>query len=111
MKDWKVYAHHVLDACDKLRRIRARGDPEIDDILYDAVLRNLQTLLESTARLPEDAKSQHDSIPWRQLTGMRNILVHDYLGEIDSAAVLDVVENRLDELENAVRSMLANEKS
>jgi len=42
---------------------------------------------------------------------MRNILVHDYLGEIDSAAVLDVVENRLDKLENAVRSMLANEKS
>jgi len=31
VKDWKVYAHHVLDACDKLRRIRAREDPEIDD--------------------------------------------------------------------------------
>ena len=80
MKDWTVYARHVLDACDKLRRIGERGDPGSDDILYDAVLRNLQTLLESTTRLPEDAKSRHDSIPWRQLTGMRNILVHGYLG-------------------------------
>ena len=106
MKDWTVYAHHVLDACAKLRRIRERGDPATDDILYDAVLRNLQTLLESTARLLEDAKSRHDAIPWRQLTGMRNILVHDHLGEIDPVTVLDVVTNRLDEVEDAVRSML-----
>jgi len=111
VKDWTVYANHVLDACDKLRRIRERGDPESDEILYDAVLRNLQTLFESTARLPEEAKSRHESIPWRQLTGMRNILVHDYLGEIDPVTVLDVVDNRLGELESAVRSMLYEESS
>lgn len=42
-KDWSAYAHHVLDAIDKIGRIQQRGDLTRDDVLYDATLRNLQT--------------------------------------------------------------------
>ena len=45
-----------------------------------AVLRELQTLAESTERLSEEFKSRHPQIPWRNIAGFRNILVHDYLG-------------------------------
>ena len=47
-KPWQPYARHVADAIDKVRRIEARGDITKDDILYDATLRNLQTLSEAT---------------------------------------------------------------
>jgi hypothetical protein len=47
-KLWRSYALHILDAIDKIRRIQAPGDLTEDEILYDATLRNLQTLSEAT---------------------------------------------------------------
>lgn len=47
-KSWQPYAQHILDAIERIRRIEARGDVTQDEILYDAALRNLQTLSEAT---------------------------------------------------------------
>jgi len=47
-KSWQPYAKHILDAIARIRRIQERGDITQDDILYDAALRNLQTLSEAT---------------------------------------------------------------
>ncbi len=47
-KPWQSYAQHILDNIAKLRRIQSRGDLACDEILYDAALRNLQTLSEAT---------------------------------------------------------------
>ncbi|MDT8364202.1 MAG: hypothetical protein RQ714_06075 [Nitrosomonas sp.] len=46
-KSWQPYALHILDAIEKIRRIQARGNIVEDDVLYDAVLPNLQTLSDS----------------------------------------------------------------
>lgn len=43
-KPWRPYALHILDAIAKIRRIEARGNLAEDEVLYDAALRNLQTL-------------------------------------------------------------------
>ena len=74
---------------------------------YDATLRNLQTLSEATQRLPDDLKQPYPAIPWQQISGFRNIPVHNYLGEIDSLTVQAIVQQHLPLLEVAVRSMLA----
>ncbi|MCJ2542531.1 HepT-like ribonuclease domain-containing protein [Thermostichus vulcanus] len=74
---------HILDAIAKIRRIQERGDLTQDEILYDAALRNLQTLSESTQRLPSELKDLYPGIPWQNISGFRNILVHNYLGDID----------------------------
>ena len=55
-KAWQAYAAHVLDAIEKIRRIQQRGDITQDEVLYDATLRNLQTLSEATQRLPDALK-------------------------------------------------------
>ena len=62
-KSWQPYAMHILDSIEKINRIQARGDILSDDILYDAILRNLQTLSEATQQLPEPLKQQYDQIP------------------------------------------------
>ena len=62
-KAWQPYALHILDGIEKINRIQARGDILTDDILYDAILRNLQTLSEATQQLPEQLKQQYDQIP------------------------------------------------
>lgn len=105
-KPWQPYAHHVLDAIAKIRRIQERGDLTLDDVLYDAVLRNLQTLSEATQLLPEDKKAGCPSIPWREISGFRNILVHNYLGSIDPLTVATVIDDHLQPLEDCIRAML-----
>jgi uncharacterized protein with HEPN domain len=106
-KAWHAYAQHILDAIEKIRRIQQRGDLTRDEVLYDATLRNPQTLSEATQRLPDDLKGPHPTIPWQQISGFRNILVHNYLGEIDPLTVQAIVQQHLPPLEVAVRSMLA----
>ena len=105
-KSWRPHALHILDAIAKIRRIQARGDLTRDEILYDAALRNLQTLSESTQHLPDDLKAAWPNIPWRDISGFRNILVHNYLGEIDPLTVAAVVERHLDALQTGVLAML-----
>lgn len=105
-KTWHAHAAHILDAIAKIERIQQRGDLTHDDVLYDATLRNLQTLPESTQRLRDSAKASWPAIPRHQISGFRNILVHNYLGDIDPQTVQHVVERHLPPLKAAVSDML-----
>lgn len=105
-KSWQPYALHILDSIAKIRRIQERGDIRQDDILYDAALRNLQTLSEATQQLPAELKQQFSDIPWREISGFRNILVHNYLGDIDARTVAAVIDQYLQPLENVIKKML-----
>lgn len=62
-KRWGAYALHMLDAIAKIQRIQARGDITQDKILYDAILRNLQTLSEATQLLPDNKKPAFRPFP------------------------------------------------
>ncbi|MBN4063704.1 DUF86 domain-containing protein [Cardiobacterium sp. AH-315-I02] len=105
-KPWQPYAHHILDTIEKIQRIEARGSIADDEILYAAALRNLQTLSEATQQLPNNKKALCDDIPWREISGFRNILVHNYLGDIDSLTVLKVIEEYLPSLYTCMRHLL-----
>jgi uncharacterized protein with HEPN domain len=105
-KPWQPYARHILDAIAKIRRICARGDITQDDILYDAALRNLQTLAEATQLLPAEQKTAWPDVPWREISGFRNILVHNYLGQIDPVTVKSVIDDHLEPLETSINTML-----
>ena len=68
--------------------------------MQDAVVRNLQVMAESSQRLSEEIKTQYLSIPWKNISGFRNILVHDYLG-VDLDMIWSVVEQELDKREKS----------
>jgi uncharacterized protein with HEPN domain len=108
-KPWQPYARHILDAIDRIRVIQARGDLTHDQVLYDAALRNLQTLSEATQLLPADKKANWPAIPWHEISGFRNILVHNYLGNIDPLTVAAVIDKQLQPLEVCIRAMLTIE--
>ena len=75
-------------------------------LVQDAVIRNLQTLTESSQRLSSEIKATEPQVPWRDLAGFRNVIVHGYLG-IDLGAVWLVVEQDLPALTEAVDRMAA----
>ncbi|MBK6854403.1 MAG: DUF86 domain-containing protein [Burkholderiales bacterium] len=84
---------------------RARFDAS--RLVQDAVIRNLQTLAESSQRLSTEIKGTEPQIPWRELSGFRNVIVHGYLG-VDLGAVWLVVEQDLPALAAAVDRMAAH---
>ena len=81
---------------------RARFDRS--RLVQDAVIRNLQTLAESSQRLSTEIKLTEPAIPWRELSGFRNVIVHGYLG-VDLGAVWLVVEQDLPGLSEALDRM------
>ncbi len=81
---------------------RARFD--VSRLVQDAVIRNRQTLAESSQRLSSKIKSTEPMGPWRELAGFRNLIVDGYLG-VDVGAVWLVVEQDLPPLAEAVNRM------
>lgn len=74
------------------------GDPLADYNTWNSVLRDLHTLSEETAKLPEALKARHAGIPWREIAGFRNIIVHGYMSSISPKIVQVVLDQNLPEL-------------
>lgn len=107
MKDPKLYLHHILECIERIERY-TQGNQAFflsDEKTQDAVLRNLQVLAESTQKLPEAWKEKFPNIPWQQISGFRNRLVHEYLG-IKPALVWAAIEQDLPGLKQAAEALL-----
>jgi len=102
----RVLLAHMRDCLNRILEYsnaeRSRFDAS--RLVQDAVIRNLQTLAESSQRLSSEIKGTEPQIPWRELAGFRNVIVHGYLG-VDLGAVWLVVEQDLPALTEAVTRM------
>lgn len=102
----RVLLAHMRDCLDRIAEYanaeRSRFDAS--RLVQDAVIRNLQTLAEASQRLSGEIKGTEPQIPWRELSGFRNVIVHGYLG-VDLGAVWLVVEQDLPALAEAVNRM------
>ena len=107
MKDATLYLLHIRECTDRIARYTQGGKEAFlaDEMIQDAVLRNLQVLAESTQRLDEGLKVNHPEIDWRGISGFRNILVHQYLS-VNPLRVWNVIEQHLPLLVGAVARML-----
>jgi uncharacterized protein with HEPN domain len=108
VKDDKLYLIHISECIERIESyLGAGGKTEFmaSTLIQDAVLRNLQTLAESTQRLSDSLKAAHPAMPWRQVSGFRNILVHNYLG-VDLEQVWLIIEQDLPDLKQKVETML-----
>ena len=101
-----VYLTHIFECIRRIEENTATGRAAFlaSHTLQDAVLRNLQTLTEATQRLSAELKAQHPEIPWTQIGGFRNVLVHNYLG-IDLVLVWTVVQRDIPPLKQTVIAM------
>jgi len=90
-RDDAVYLRHIRDAG---QRIQSYVDGVSEDefleapLIQDAVIRQIQVIGEAAKRLSAELRGSTSDIPWSDIAGMRDKLVHDYMG-VDLEAVWD----------------------
>jgi len=71
----------------------------------DSVIRRLEIIGEAVKGIPDELRAKHPSVPWRDIAGARDVLVHEYF-RVDLAMAWDMVHKDLPVLEAEVRRML-----
>lgn len=105
----EAYLRHILQMIDEIAfhlRDGGKGAFFGNPTVCQATLRSLQLLSESCKRLSETTKKRLPDIPWSDIAGFRNILVHDYLGDINYTIVWGVVERELPKLKITLSSYI-----
>ena len=108
MKDDRLYLIHISECIERIESYASGLDKGAflnSTLVQDAILRNLQVMSESTQRLSDALKESHGQIDWRKMAGLRNILVHDYLG-VDAERVWNIIQKDMPALKKAIRSLM-----
>lgn len=98
-RDADLLREDIETALGRIERYTAGFDRERflgDERTTDAVVRNLEIIGEAVRWLPEDFKTTHAAVPWSQIAGLRNRIVHDYFG-LDLEIIWQVVSVALPE--------------
>jgi uncharacterized protein with HEPN domain len=76
-----------------------------DKKTVNAVIRSLEVLGEATKHIPASFRNKHPDIPWSKMAGMRDVLIHDYMG-VDLKTVWKVAVERLPEIKPKIAEIL-----
>ena len=76
-----------------------------DDQAQDAIIRNFEIIGEAVKRLSDQVLDRSEDIPWHQIAGFRNVLIHGYM-DVDLDQVWNVIERYLPDLKEATNYLL-----
>jgi uncharacterized protein with HEPN domain len=111
-KNSLIYLEHILDALSKVKSYTRDLNEGLfleNPLVQDAVIRNFEIIGEATKQIDSGIRAKYPDIEWKKIAGMRDKLIHDYIG-VDLRAVWAVVENLAPELEKKVKEIVKIEK-
>ncbi len=112
MKTSRVYLEDILESIGKIEaytKAMTWRKFEQDAKVQDAIMRRLEIIGEAVKQIPEAIKESNPGIPWRQIAGMRDVLIHEY-GEVRVERVWKTVKDDLAPLKAGIELILERHK-
>jgi uncharacterized protein with HEPN domain len=107
-KDPKVFIKHILQSIiliEEYTKPLSKQEFLGCDYIQDAVIRRLEIIGEAVKNLPPDFKERYTNIPWQQIAGMRDVLIHEYFG-VDLNLTWQTVREDIPSLKSELEEIL-----
>jgi uncharacterized protein with HEPN domain len=96
-RNYKMFIEDIITAMNKIQIYTKDMNYETfveNEIVLDAVIRNLEIIGEASKNIPENIRSKYPEIPWNRMIGLRNIAIHEYFG-IDTTIIWKIITENL----------------
>lgn len=107
MKSDLLYLSNIQNCIQRIESYTVEGKEKFLEtpMIQDAVIRNFEIIGEATKRLSPELKSTYPDVAWKQIAGLRDILIHDYL-KVNLHRVWGIIEQNLPQLKQTVEKIL-----
>ena len=108
MRDYTLYLKDILAAIESIEDFIAGMDLDtfqIDDKTTSAVMRKLEIIGEAVKQIPDEIRQNYSQVPWKEMAGMRDKLIHFYFG-IDYHLVWKTITERLPQVKQEIQRVL-----
>jgi len=112
-RDYMLFIEDILTSIEKIERYTGNVSFEefcINEMAVDAVIRNFEIIGEAVKKIPEVIKNKYTDVDWKEATGFRDVLIHDYFG-IDLEAVWDTLRKNIPYFKKSIIRVLESEKT
>jgi len=107
-KNFTIYLNEIREAINSIERFvegMTFEDFKSDDKTSSAVIRKLEIIGEATKKIPENIRKKHSQIPWKEISGMRDKLIHAY-SKVDLKLVWMAIKQRIPELKSFIQKIM-----
>lgn len=111
MRNYRLYLQDILDAIESIEHfVEGMGFEEFraDDKTASAVIRKFEIIGEATKNVPEDIRRVYPEVPWKEMAGMRDKLIHFYFG-VNHSLVWTAIKERLPNIRPLITEVIARE--
>jgi uncharacterized protein with HEPN domain len=107
IKDDLAYIDHILDCIRKINEFSSGLTLEVftgNELVQDAIIRNIEIIGEASKKISQNTKQTYYKIPWKEIAGMRDKLIHDYFG-VDVVVVWKTIKEDIPTLEKQIKEI------
>ncbi|MCK5283374.1 MAG: DUF86 domain-containing protein [Nanoarchaeota archaeon] len=110
MKDELVYLKHIMECIGRIESFMkgiTKSKFLKDELIQSAVIRQIEVIGEAVKNLPLNFTSKYTAVPWKEIAGTRDKMVHHYFG-VDLEFIFDIVKKDIPKLKKQIREIMDN---